>query len=305
MSHYQFGVSVRVQAYNHAPYIKQALDSILAQQTTFAVEVVVGDDFSTDNTLEIVKQYKSTEKFSIKVLERHKGDSYHAKRLELGRLYNFANTLENCTGKYVALLDGDDYWIDNQKLQSQYNFMEEHEDFVMCFTDGRMVSDDGEVIGYFRERFRRRYERDVFSYDDVCQLKVLAATAGYFFRNNKKWNIPDWFYKVYGGDSALLLILSSHGLIKYLKSESIAYRVNSQSVERNYDDNKLKAKRNVSEDLVYFMVIKGRNQKFPAQRLAWNYFYLSYRHLQSFEIFEFCKALFSSIRFKIFQVKFL
>src|SRR5690606_33947270 len=123
-----YTVSVRLMTFNHAPFIREAIESILMQKTNFFVEVVVGDDFSTDSTLDILKQYESTDNIHIKILNRKKGDEYWFKRQERGRSYNFQNILENCTGKYVALLDGDDYWIDPLKLQKQVDFLEENPD---------------------------------------------------------------------------------------------------------------------------------------------------------------------------------
>src|SRR5690606_15395238 len=118
-----YTVSVRLMTFNHAPFIREAIESILMQKTNFFVEVVVGDDFSTDSTLDILKQYESTENIHIKILERRIGDQYWQKRQRHGRFYNFYSILENCNGKYIALLDGDDYWTDPLKLQKQIDFL--------------------------------------------------------------------------------------------------------------------------------------------------------------------------------------
>jgi glycosyltransferase involved in cell wall biosynthesis len=113
----------------HEPFIRQAMDGIMMQKTDFKVEVVVGDDFSTDGTLEIIKSYNNTDSIDIKILHRRKGGDYWRKRKKLGRLYNFTNILENCTGKYIALLDGDDYWTDPLKLKKQVDFLEKNEKY--------------------------------------------------------------------------------------------------------------------------------------------------------------------------------
>ena len=81
--------------FNHEPYIKQAMDGIMMQKTDFAFEVLVGDDFSSDNTLKILRQYHSTEKIKIKILKREEGDAYWQERQKRGRLYNFENIIEN------------------------------------------------------------------------------------------------------------------------------------------------------------------------------------------------------------------
>lgn len=126
-----YTVSVRLMTFNHAPFIREAIESILMQKTNFFVEVVVGDDFSTDSTLDILKQYESTENIHIKILERRIGDQYWQKRQRHGRFYNFYNILENCNGKYIALLDGDDYWTDPLKLQKQIDFLEKNNSYIL------------------------------------------------------------------------------------------------------------------------------------------------------------------------------
>ena len=130
----KYKLSVRLMTYMHESFVNQAMDGIMMQKTDFKIEVVVGDDFSTDRTLEIIKSYKNTESIDVKILKREKGDEYWRKRQKLGRLYNFTNILENCTGKYIALLDGDDYWTDPLKLQKQLDFLEGNEEYSFCFT---------------------------------------------------------------------------------------------------------------------------------------------------------------------------
>jgi glycosyltransferase involved in cell wall biosynthesis len=125
-------VSVRLMTYNHARFIRQAMDGIFAQQTTFPVEIVVGDDFSSDTTLDIIKTYKSTEQITVRILDRVQGDAYWTKRQEYGRFYNFIDIVNHCKGKYTAILDGDDYWTDPHKLQKQVDYLEKHPSCVVC-----------------------------------------------------------------------------------------------------------------------------------------------------------------------------
>src|SRR5690554_2259973 len=175
-------VSVRLMTYNHEKFIHQAMESILSQKVDFPVEVVVGDDFSTDNTLSIIRKFKSTKSIHIHILERAKGDEYWKKRQAQGRIYNFINILENCKGKYIALLDGDDYWTDPLKLQKQVDFLEAHSDFVGVFHN----------TGFIDERCEkptltswRSYEQDVFVAKDTIRKLSLFHTSSYLFRNLK------------------------------------------------------------------------------------------------------------------------
>jgi glycosyltransferase involved in cell wall biosynthesis len=205
----------------HEPFIKQAMDGIMMQKTDFKIEVVVGDDFSTDRTLEIIKSYKNTESIDIKILKREKGDEYWQKRQKLGRLYNFTNILENCTGKYIALLDGDDYWTDPLKLQKQVDFLEENPEYIMCFTN---VNDVDEKDNIIKEK-KLFYKKDIFEHID---MPFLAPTLTRVMRN-KHLNELNW-PNVKGGDNFLLTYHSKFGKTKFMNIVTAHYRLHDGGV---------------------------------------------------------------------------
>lgn len=225
----QYTVSVRLMAYNHAKYIRQAMESILAQQTDFNVEVVVGDDFSTDGTLDIVREYQSTEKIHIRILERKVGDAYWTKRQKLGRLYNFVNILENCTGEYIALLDGDDFWTDTSKLQRQVDFLETHDDASFCHHAFHVLQEGGLQVKWNRNELNRK--RPVLEFKDILEFpypKLLtvmfrrtvleAYDLVYYLAENRVGDIPLWH----------LLLLQGKGY--FLDADMGCYRSNPGGV---------------------------------------------------------------------------
>ena len=259
-------VSICMITYNHEKYIAEAIEGILMQVTNFTIELVVGEDFSTDNTLMICLDYqkKYPEKISLLPSEQN-----------IGVIPNFVRTLKACTGKYTAICEGDDYWTDPYKLQKQVDFMEANPQYSMCFHDVEIVGNNRFSFKTYSQRFANRYQQGTFTYSDILKYKVLAATCSYFFRNEIKGEFKDWFYKMYGGDSALMFVLSKKGSIKYLPELMAAYRVNEGSVERKYDDNLKKAERNIKEELVYVKeVLPFKDRKYAYKRLGWNYLYL-------------------------------
>lgn len=228
----EYTVSIRLMCYNQEKLIAKAMNGIMMQKTDFKVEVVVGDDFSTDNTLKIIRKIKNTETIHIKILERIVGDSYWEKRRELGRLYNFTNILDNCTGKYIALLDGDDYWTDPLKLQKQVDFLEENGDYVLC----------AHSVKYFYEE-NNSYGKDVHRSGDYT-IKELTNNVPYqplsvLFRNKINLPFPNWFGEMsMNGDWAFFLFLLQFG--KSYKMDEImgVYRIHSGGIWSGQPDNK-------------------------------------------------------------------
>ena len=117
-------LSIACVTYNHELYIRQCLDSFLMQKTNFLFEIVIGEDCSTDNTGSIVTEYARKYPEIIKA---------RCNKKNIGVQENSLLVFRDCTGKYIALCDGDDYWTDPYKLQKQVDFLEANKDFVICF----------------------------------------------------------------------------------------------------------------------------------------------------------------------------
>lgn len=118
-------LSICCIAYNHENFIAEALDGFLMQETNFDFEIVIGEDCSSDKTLEMIKHYQQKYPDRIKLL---------ANKTNIGMMRNFIETLKACTGKYIALCEGDDYWTDTFKLQKQVDFLEANKEYAICFT---------------------------------------------------------------------------------------------------------------------------------------------------------------------------
>ena len=207
-------VSVHLLTYNHVKFIRQSIESVVAQQTTFPFEIIIGDDHSTDGTSAIVDEYAVKYPDLIKVV---RGETNG------GPQPNSIRILENCSGKYMAALEGDDYWIDPFKLQKQADFMEANPDFAICFTNTRVefFGDNGEP--YF---LNQNLEKDVFELKDLIGEKEIwfMGTATLFYTMSSIFPVQPWFYKTKSGDIPMIMLAARHGKIKFLPDVTAAYR---------------------------------------------------------------------------------
>ena len=131
-------VSVCMTTYNHEKFISQAIESVLCQRTTFGVEVVIGEDCSTDNTLAICRQYEAQYPDIVRIIASDHNIGMHA---------NYRRTIEACRGKYIAMCDGDDWFTDENKLQIQVEQLE-NSGAAMCYTRSERRGEDGSSAIY-------------------------------------------------------------------------------------------------------------------------------------------------------------
>jgi glycosyltransferase involved in cell wall biosynthesis len=204
-------VSVAMITYNHEMYIAQAIEGVLIQRIKFKIELIIGDDCSTDNTSKIVKEYAQKYPETIK-------DSYNP--LNLGMMGNAIKTLKECKGEYIALCEGDDYWTDPHKLQKQVDFLEANKDFAICHHNMQIIYDDG------REPIlsNPRNQNQITTIDDLA-LGNYIYTASCIFRNGLIGEFPAWFKESQVGDYLLHMLNAQYGKIRYFPEVMGVYRV--------------------------------------------------------------------------------
>ena len=135
-------VSVAIITFNQVDFIAKALDSVLMQRTSFDYDIVIGDDCSKDGTDQVIGDYQKRFPAKVKPIFRTKN---------VGMNTNFKETLERCQGDYVALLEGDDYWSDPEKMERQVAFLDRHPGCALCHHRVAHVSwPGGEAIGSTR-----------------------------------------------------------------------------------------------------------------------------------------------------------
>ncbi len=211
-------VSVCVGTYNHKYFIQKCLDSILAQETTFNYEIILGEDESTDGTREICIEYAKNHPTIIKLFLRKRKDVIYINKKATGR-YNFIHNLKSCSGKYIALCDGDDYWSDSQKLQKQVDFLEKNLDFNICFHPVKIFNQDEKILKM--DHITRPVE-ETTSIENLLEGNYIH-TPSIVFRNN--FIIPNWLSTTPIGDWPLYIIASQGKKIKKLQDLMAVYRM--------------------------------------------------------------------------------
>lgn len=133
-------VSICCLAYNHEPFLRECFEGFVMQKTTFPIEVLVHDDASTDHSVDIIREY--TEKYPDIFKPYYQTENQYSK----GKGFVGLNiNLERAQGKYIAMCEGDDYWIDPLKLQKQVDFLEENEEYSLCCTSYAVYDQENKI----------------------------------------------------------------------------------------------------------------------------------------------------------------
>lgn len=210
-------VSAAIITYKHAPFIAQALESVLMQETNFDFEIVVGEDYSPDGTREIVYEYADAHPGKVRLVP------YDA---NVGMIENYIQTLQACQGEYITLMDGDDYWISKQKLQRQVDFLDSQPDFAVCFHNVWRVMEGG---GFSPQSMRPENQKSAATLDDLLQAKMIP-TCSIMFRNFQPKEFPSWARQLKMLDWLVNIMAAEHGKIGYLNEVMAVYRVHSGGV---------------------------------------------------------------------------
>jgi glycosyltransferase involved in cell wall biosynthesis len=207
--------------YNHAAFVQQAIESVLAQQTNFPVRLVIGDDGSTDETRSLIADYAQRYPAQFKLL-------FHERNV--GIIPNFVQVLESCEAPYIAILDGDDYWTDSHKLQQQVDFLQAHSKFSVSAHDAEMIWQDGSTPPtlFSATKLALQQGRHDFSHADVVRNGWFLPTASLVFRRALIQQLPPWFRTVFSGDYSLVLLLSEGGRVHYSPRVMACYRIHTR-----------------------------------------------------------------------------
>ncbi|MFA6411099.1 MAG: glycosyltransferase [Syntrophales bacterium] len=203
-------VSVLMLAYNHERYIAQAVEGALMQQVDFTYEIVIGEDCSTDGTRDLITGYGGKYNDRIRLL---------LQKRNAGMQKNFADTYRACRGRYIALLDGDDFWTDPHKLQKQVDYLEKNPDYAICFHNMQVLYEDDQQMN----RLSNPNQQETTTLEDLARGNFIY-TASCLFRKTFS-ELPRWFDQCAVGDYPLHLLNARQGKIRFIDEVMGVYRV--------------------------------------------------------------------------------
>lgn len=217
-------VSVCMTTYNHEKYLAQAIECVLNQHCSFAVEIRLGVDRSSDATEAIAAEYA-----------RRFGDCVKLEMVEqrLGMRRNYARTIAACRGKYVAFCDGDDWWCDQQKLQRQVELLEQNPDIAMCFTRSKRVSDDGTVVSIYPPADGRCSFEEMLELNraENCTAVARRSDIEEYYRTVEPLSHTEWLTD----DLPMWLWFAANRKIAFIDEVTAAHRIVEQSVSHRSD----------------------------------------------------------------------
>jgi len=224
-------VSVLVVTYNHEKFIRECLDSILAQKTSFPVEILVGDDASTDNTQQVLREYqaKNPERIRLILHSTNFGD--------IGKLV-WTRLFAESQGEYIHTIEGDDYWTNEHKLQMQAEALDAYPGHSGCFHNTRVVFDGVPQHWPIPGNAFNPSEQEEYALDDLIgeQEKCFIHTSSILFRRSAV-RTPDWLFQSKSADIPFTILLAEQGPIRYIPEFMSVYRKHAAGLSFTDDYN--------------------------------------------------------------------
>lgn len=210
-------VSVLMITYNQEDYVAEALNSILKQNVNFEYEIVISDDHSTDKTKKILDEFYKENISKIKL---------HFNEHNIGCAANFVKAYLLCSGDYVAVLEGDDYWNSADKLQTQIDFLSKHPECAICFSRAAIkdVTND-KIIG----SIPMQDPKPISNIEDLLKSNFIP-TCTVVFKNHLVGDIPRWLFALWLVDWPFHIINAKYGCIGFIDELFATYRRNPTGV---------------------------------------------------------------------------
>lgn len=207
--------------YNHAPYIARAIESVLAQRTSFAVELLLGEDCSSDSTPDICRSYAERYPDRIRLVT-----SEH----NVGMRANYRRTIEACRGRYVAICDGDDWWCDPDKLERQVAMLEADPSLGLCYTRSLRLFEETGSERHYPDAMFTDFDRLLFNNTvENCTAVARRDLILRYYAEVCPEEHPEWLTD----DAPMWLWFAAESRIAWLDAETAVHRMLPQSVSQS------------------------------------------------------------------------
>lgn len=246
-------VTIVCLAYNHERYISKALDSFLSQKTSFDFQIFVGEDCGTDKTASIVKEY--AERFPNTIIPFFRTENIGAQR-------NMIDLCCRAETPYIAFCEGDDYWIDDQKLQKQFDYMKSDSSLRACFHDTEIAIETNDGSWFLSEDYNNTADgklrwctghkqfiaRARYLLEDYIPCGFVH-TSSMFIRWDRSVEIPEWFYTHIVGDYPIWMLQVGEGEFGFLNETMSCHR--RQNGGSYHFDNRIDFWKRTKADWIY------------------------------------------------------
>lgn len=263
-------ISVCITTYNHEKYIEECLLSIFDQRFDHEYEIIIGNDNSSDRTEAIIHKI---------IAEHPKGKliKYFKNVPNLGYVKNTLLTFSQASGKYIAVLDGDDYFIDHLKLKKQFDYLQQHPDFSAVAGDSLVIYEDLDLpSNSFSKHTGKTLTRENLTDPQIAQ------TSTFFFRKNILQD--DFPTNIISADRCLYLLAGCFGKVKIMEDQLSSYRQFSTSISKNVTYEIMK------KDFAIISFIKKYNQNYNIFKLKTYFYYTLMSYSTSISKINFIRA---------------
>lgn len=251
-------LSVVTLTYNHAPFIRDCMDSVIAQQTNFPIQHIIADDCSDDGAQAIILEYAAKYPHIVPVFQTKRSGGHN----------NVRSMFEMARTEYVALCDGDDYFSDPLKLQRQADFLDAHQECGLCFHVARVTYEDapGKERFYPEPGMLPRGVRPIYTLVDLLRHNFMQSNTAVYrwrFRNG----LPDWFHdKLSPADWYWHLLHAEIGPIGFINNVMSVYRrhKNSSYYQAEVDPLRHRYRKGMRELVTYDVINRHFNRKYQS-----------------------------------------
>ncbi len=223
-------IAVGVLAYNHEKYILECLNTIVKQTGNFKIRVVICEDDSTDLTGELIDNFIKTYPENPRVTFR-----YLRSESNLGMVKNLERLIRACSDSdYTALIDGDDYWLQPDRLQKHIHFHQEHPECSMSFNSILFYFDEKQKFDIFS--LQQDFQDKFVPTESLIRANIIGNISCCFYNSTYFSKLPDSFFEMFVGDWALNIAFSEFGYIGFIKEPMTVYRKHNGGIWSGSDE---------------------------------------------------------------------